>query len=632
MAGHAQQDAGTPGDGTLVLDGTIRAYGVTGGGTLTISSPGNLLIGDNAALAGGVLPAGTPAPVALKFNQALTIPAGQPLPAALTLTFTSIVYDVPLPVNVRSAGAPSTPTGADWTIPKGILVQTRVNGSTDFYGEGRVLPAGSVISGFSLGGYTGDVFPAGTVFPSSVFPNGIPVKPYQITYAAGSVQSTPMTYPVGAPIPAGAVLPVTVAIAPAPALTPSFFTAGFSNYDINGGQGVLVANNTVLAPTMPVYRFSADSYTARSGSDPSSAMSLWLPPLFTESPTSATLTQRGGASVTLRSLIRSGGGGLVDGGAIVVSDGASISVDPGQSIKLDAFGQITVLGNLTARGGSINLVNDADGSSFDQGRNFDAAGNGRGVSIWIDANARLDVSGLAYRAFDSAGHPYGQATDGGAIAINGGGAFVIVRPGAELDADGTRIAIDLAAGGNAQAPSQPLTLATGGGSIRLSSQSGLYLDGDMHAFAGGAGAAGGSLSIALTTPVFQTQSFPFDLTDQVRLYSSDRSPPQRDDRGAAAPTVVVGVRHRARHQGPLAHVRTDHGERRHGQGRRVRQPDPDLRRLHAVLRQRVAGARPQPDADGGGLHVRRARVRTDRFLDAADDRQCESVGALHPLQ
>ncbi|MGY3608185.1 MULTISPECIES: filamentous haemagglutinin family protein [unclassified Bradyrhizobium] len=512
MAGHAQQDAGTPGDGTLVLDGTIRAYGVTGGGTLTISSPGNLLIGDNAALAGGVLPAGAPAPVALKFNQALTIPAGQPLPVALTLTFTSIAYDAPLPVDVRSAGAPSTPTGAEWIIPTGILVQTRVNGSTEYYEAGRVLPAGSVISGFSLGGYTGDVFPAGTVFPSSVFLNGIPVKPYQITYAAGSVQSTPMTYPVGAIIPAGAVLPVTVAITPAPALTPSFFTAGFSSYDINGGQGVLVANNTVLTPSMPVYRFTADSYTARSGSDPSSAMSLWLPPLFTESPTSATLTQRAGASVTLRSLIRSGGGGLVDGGAIVVSDGASISVDPGQSIKLDAFGQITVLGNLTARGGSINLVNDADGSSFDQGRNFDAAGNGRGVSIWIDANARLDVSGLAYRAFDSAGHPYGQATNGGAIAINGGGAFVIVRPGAELNADGTQAAIDLAAGGNPQTASQPLTLASNGGSIRLSSQSGLYLDGDMRAFAGGAGAAGGNLSIALTTPVFQTQSFPFDLT------------------------------------------------------------------------------------------------------------------------
>ncbi|WP_455153258.1 filamentous haemagglutinin family protein [Bradyrhizobium cenepequi] len=504
IAGHAQQDAGTPGDGTLVLDGAIRAWGVTGGGTLTISSPGNIVIGDNAELAGGVLTAGTPAPVALTLKQSLTIPAGTPLPVALTQTFTTITFDAPTPVDIKLNGDTWTrgATGADWTLPDGVALK---GADGNYYSNNATVPAGTVISYFY--GYN---LPKGSVVPSAVFPNGLPIDPYQVTYAPGSVQSKPMTYPNGYTISAGAVLPVTVAVAPAPALNPSFFTAGFSNYDINGGQGVLVANNTVLAPTMPVYRFSADSYAARSGSDPSSALSLWLPPLFSENPTSATLTQRGGASVTLRSLIRSGTGPLVDGGAIVVSDGASINVDPGRSINLDAFGQITVLGNLTARGGSISLVNDADGSTLDKGRNFDAAGNGRGVSIWIDANARVDVSGLAYRAFNSAGHPYGQATDGGAIAINGGGAFVIIRPGAELDADGTQVAIDLAAGGNAQAPSQPLTLATGGGSITLSSQSGLYLDGNLHAVAGGAGASGGSLSIALTTPIFVSQSFPFD--------------------------------------------------------------------------------------------------------------------------
>lgn len=57
-----------------------------------------------------------------------------------------------------------------------------------------------------------------------------------------------MTYPVGTIIPAGVVLPQTVQITPAPALNPAFFTAGFSNYDINGGLGVVVASNTVVAP------------------------------------------------------------------------------------------------------------------------------------------------------------------------------------------------------------------------------------------------------------------------------------------------------------------------------------------------------------------------------------------------
>ncbi|WP_375782797.1 filamentous hemagglutinin family protein [Bradyrhizobium sp. Pha-3] len=502
LAGHTQQNAGTPGDGNLVLDGAIRAWGVTGGGTLTISTPGNILIGDNAELAGGVLPAGTPAPVALKFAQPLTIPAGQPLPVPLTLTFSSLVYDVPTPVDIRSAGVPSVPTGADWTVPTGILVQTRVNGSTQYWGSGSVLPAGSIIFAFNLGGNTGDVIPAGTVFPSKVFPNGIPVLPYQITYAAGSVQSTPMTYPVGSTIPVGGVIPQTVAVEPAPSLNPAFFTAGFSNYDINGGLGVVVANNTVLAAAMPVYRFTASSYAAPAGTDPSSVLELWTPPLFTGDPRKATVTQRGGASLTLRSLIKP-----TTGGAIVVGDGASVSVDPGQSITLDAFGQISVFGNLTAHGGSINLVNDAYGSPVRTGFNFDSSGNSRGVSIWVDAAAKLDVSGLAYQASDTSGHLFGKATDGGSITINGGGAFVIVRPGAELNADGTQVAIDFASGGTASS-SRPQMVTTNGGSITLASQSGLYLDGNVHALSGGAGASGGSLSIALTTPNFDANYFP----------------------------------------------------------------------------------------------------------------------------
>ncbi len=498
-AGDGQQNGGT-GDGTLILDGHIRAYGVTGGGALTISAPGNIVIGDNAELAGGMLAAGTPAPVALTLKQTLTIPAGTPLPFTLIENYTAVAYDVPIPVDVTIDRVPNGPTGADWTVPQGMdpLQSRDGNGSTQYWGSGSVIPAGTIITGWSG---TGRI-PAGAVIPSSVFPSGIPVQPYQVIYAAGSVLATSKTYAVGAVIPAGTVLSQAIAVVPAPALNSSFFTAGFANYDINGGQGVLVANNSVVTPTMPVYQFSANSYAVRSGGDPSSAMSLWTPPLFIENAASDTLTRRGGASLTLRSQSTVFNGANIGGGSIVVGEGASIGVDPGQSITLNAFGQLTVLGDLTARGGSITLANVADGSKVDPGRNFDAQGNGRGVSVWIGANAKLDVSGLAYQASDVAGRPYGQATDGGSIAINGGAAFVLIRPGAEVDADGAQIAIDLATGGIVRAPSQPLAWATNGGSISLSSNSGLYLDGDMHAVAGGTNASGGSLSISLITPYF----------------------------------------------------------------------------------------------------------------------------------
>ncbi len=47
-----------------------------------------------------------------------------------------------------------------------------------------------------------------------------------------------------------------------------------------------------------------------------------------------------------------------------------------------------------------------------------------------------------------------------------------------------------------------MTVASNGGSIALDSYSGIYNDGSVHAFSGGAGAAGGSLSISLDTPYY----------------------------------------------------------------------------------------------------------------------------------
>ncbi|GCC49266.1 hypothetical protein chiPu_0033689, partial [Chiloscyllium punctatum] len=146
---------------------------------------------------------------------------------------------------------------------------------------------------------------------------------------------------------------------------------------------------------MPVYRFTANSYAAATGSDPSSALMLWTPPLFTADSVKATLTQRAGVSVTLRSLLNGAGGG-----AIVVGHGASITVDPGQSIKLDAYNQITMNGRLTAHGGGITLINESD-NVLEPSRNFDTSGNGRALSLWIGADAAIDVSGAAYTATDN---------------------------------------------------------------------------------------------------------------------------------------------------------------------------------------------------------------------------------------
>ncbi|WYX09169.1 hypothetical protein WJ973_17105 [Achromobacter xylosoxidans] len=74
----------------------------------------------------------------------------------------------------------------------------------------------------------------------------------------------------------------------------------------------------------------------------------------------------------------------------------------------------------------------------------------------------------------------------------------MIRPGALLDASGSRIAIDAARGNGLGARD----LAGDGGQIVLKTTYGLFLDGEMRASAGGAGAAGGTLALALETPTF----------------------------------------------------------------------------------------------------------------------------------
>ncbi|MFX4570359.1 hypothetical protein ABTA85_19650, partial [Acinetobacter baumannii] len=77
----------------------------------------------------------------------MTIRAGQPLPTALTLNFTSLVYDTPIPVDVTISAVPTAPTGADWTVPQGMdSLQSRdSNGGTSYWSAGNVIPAGTLI-------------------------------------------------------------------------------------------------------------------------------------------------------------------------------------------------------------------------------------------------------------------------------------------------------------------------------------------------------------------------------------------------------------------------------------------------------------------------------------------------------
>ncbi|WP_233022236.1 filamentous haemagglutinin family protein [Rhodopseudomonas boonkerdii] len=280
-------------------------------------------------------------------------------------------------------------------------------------------------------------------------------------------------------------------------IAPDLFSSGFSNYSITSVTGMTVAERATIAPVVPVYQFAASGYAMFEGSELAGAATLWTPPEFIADPVHAKLTQRAGADLTLASLKDFG-----------LQQGASISVDPGRTVTILANGQTTIDGRITAPGGtiSVNSIIDLPGQAQVAG--------GSGTfsltrSVWIGENALLDVAGRAVVMQDLFGRNYGKVMDGGSILIGGSGvndqashAFIVIRPGALLDASGAAATFDLSAGLSSSAPSRPTFIAGNGGTIGLFSNNGIYIDGEVRAAAGGAGASGGTLSLNLVSPAY----------------------------------------------------------------------------------------------------------------------------------
>ncbi|RQO62969.1 hypothetical protein DBV14_03025 [Variovorax sp. KBW07] len=283
-------------------------------------------------------------------------------------------------------------------------------------------------------------------------------------------------------------------------LDASRLQSGFSAYDLNGHQGLSVAPGAQIDVAVPVYRIAPDT---SAGNEGGVALQLWTPPLLQQDVANRQVIQRQGADLTLRAQRR-----VTEGGDIAIGAGSVVTVDPGRSIRLLGGGKssFVVDGRLNAWGGSIGI--DIEAPLFNSAVSTSLAAHNR--SVWIGEGAVLDVAARAQTGVDASGRRYGSVRNGGTISI--GGALdweakgvanapdlaLVIRPGAVLDASGSSAAIDVPAGGLWR----ELNVASNGGSIVLKSAHSLYLDGTLRAHAGGANAAGGTLAVALETPVF----------------------------------------------------------------------------------------------------------------------------------
>ncbi|MDI4233284.1 filamentous hemagglutinin family protein [Bradyrhizobium sp. Arg237L] len=281
-------------------------------------------------------------------------------------------------------------------------------------------------------------------------------------------------------------------------LAPDLFETGFTRYDIRSTSGMTIADGTNVAPVVPVYRFTSASYSAPTGTATAAAAETWLPPTYLDDSVASKLTQRVGADLTLTSLYD-----------FDMRPGSSISLDPGRAATIYANRQTTIDGNITAHGGKILITSLQDQPGdirYNQGNGIYT----RTRSIWISDDATLDVSARAVTATGTSGMTYGVVPDGGSIALGGTGAtdkygylipsnaFVIIRPGAVLDASGTSALLDISSGGGLQRAQ----VASDGGTIALYSGLGMYIDGTLRAAAGGIGASGGTLLLAAISPLY----------------------------------------------------------------------------------------------------------------------------------
>ena len=471
----------------LKLDGELRGHGVKGGGRLIIDSGTAVSVGGKL-FDGDVLPAGSSAPVGLRLADEFLIAKGEKIPLDFALT-TSVIKPgqaLSKPVTVDVSVQKPLVLGADLLLPPGAHV---VIDNKTYVWAGSTVPAGSVLT--VINGLN-----SGFVVSAAVFPNGLPIQPVTTQYAAGSIATDDLRAPRGMLLPAGTVLGRDATVKPLLALDASLFQSGFADYAITGRDGVVVAKDAQIDVAMPVLRFNpATGRTVAGGTDPGAALELWTPELYQEDARKARLTQRAGADLSLTA------GSPHVKGALVVQEGAVIQVDPGRQISMTGNAQITIDGKLAASGGKIAILP----GTFGTGNEVDVPnGKGQATSIWIGDKAVLDVAGRATIATDMRGGRYGRADQGGSIeigarykadaaSVDAADAFVVVRPGALLDASGAQATLDL--------PNQgTVNVAGNGGLIALSSYNGIFADGTLRAAAGGAGAAGGTLALALDTP------------------------------------------------------------------------------------------------------------------------------------
>lgn len=320
---------------------------------------------------------------------------------------------------------------------------------------------------------------------------------------------------------------------------------GFASYSLDGRVALTVDGDTTLAPRRDGWTVDPrDALLIASGRIATPSGTQWAVQGADGSLHSA--ATRGALDTvrpqTVALTLASSGASNQDIGVLHVEEGARINLVDQSALTLSAGHQLLMEGQATAHAGSISLNL---GSLLADPFNSQSW-------LWLGGSSRLDVSGVAQRDLGTThGLVTGTVLAGGNISLNAAGSggyasTLVVADGAQLLAQGASDSLDrtLLTRNGLRTSRQQIDSA--GGSISLTSNRALLLEGDVQLQAGGAGALGGSLSVALVegNDVARTGSADVAQLRELRLgkrRSHDSAASEGEDSAALRSRVLAGL-------------------------------------------------------------------------------------------
>uniref|UniRef100_UPI00118121AD filamentous hemagglutinin N-terminal domain-containing protein n=1 Tax=Pelomonas sp. KK5 TaxID=1855730 RepID=UPI00118121AD len=263
-----------------------------------------------------------------------------------------------------------------------------------------------------------------------------------------------------------------------------FSRGGFAAFSIDGRQALTFTPGTVLAPLVQTWVPGLAATQAASGSE--------VAALTTGRAPAGTLPQA--MSLAFKS---SGLDATSPAGRLLMPEGVAISLPALSTLSLSAAETLEMDGRITAPGGKVSLAAATQGNDFADPQ-----------YLWLGGSSVIDVSGQALISPSTDGRLRGSVLAGGSISLTAGGSnytattaaaasSLVWQQGSQLLMNGAAAPLDVSTLGAAGLQTQRQTVASAGGSLSISGNFAMALEGHAEARSGGAGAAGGSLSVTL---------------------------------------------------------------------------------------------------------------------------------------